>query len=311
MKLYAAALYDTHFVSHNPRWSGLLNDVEHKSLKDTMCRLESYHYIRRSNLTDSIRREGCPVFLDSGAFSAFTKGVEIPLEEYCHYIQENEDVIRHEDGVVLASVLDAIGDPLKTWQNQRRMESLGVTPLPCFHYGDDERFLVEYVKRYPYITLGGMVSVPNSQLSIWLDRVWEKYLTDDAGRPLLKVHGFGLMSEDLLGAYPWWSADSSSWVQASSFGTLLAHQTDGKTWPSLCISSSSPNVKKPNAHFDNMPDAFREAYTADIEHRGYDTERLRTNYWSRRAYNLQLMNEMNDKYAQTKTIFKPKQKGLF
>jgi hypothetical protein len=303
-------MYSNDFVEHGKQ-TGRLDEVERASMERVAYRLESYHYICSGNLVHSIRRGGCPVFLDSGAFSAFTSGVEIDLAQYCAYIQENDDTIRKEDGVVLASVLDAIGDPLKTWQNQKAMERIGVTPLPCFHYGDDERFLQEYVKNYRYITLGGMVSVSSNQLKLWLDRIWDMYLTDGAGRPLLKVHGFGLMSEDLLTRYPWHSADSSSWVQASSFGTLLAHKTHGKTWPSLCISGTSPNTKKQGAHFDNMPVPLRDAYAEDIARRGYDVDRLRDNYWSRRAYNLQLMNEMNERYAELKTTFRPVQRGLF
>ncbi|MCL5459902.1 hypothetical protein M3M33_14795, partial [Loigolactobacillus coryniformis] len=69
-----------------------------------------------------MRRDGAKVFLDSGAFSAYTLGVTLSIDEYCDYIKRNLDIIRVEDGVVMASVLDGIGDALLTYQNQLAME---------------------------------------------------------------------------------------------------------------------------------------------------------------------------------------------
>ena len=128
------------------------------------------------------------MFLDSGAFSAFTLGKVIDLPAYVDYCKRNADIIE------FASVLDGIGDPLLTFKNQKAMEKLGVTPLPCFHYGEDERYLEYYIKNYDYITIGGMVPIATPQLFHWLDRIWAKYLVDGARRAKIKVHGFGLLA---------------------------------------------------------------------------------------------------------------------
>lgn len=202
MKLYLAGLYTSNFDLHG-RLFARLTEAEKKHRLEVRYLLESYHYIHRQSYVDKLRRDGVKVFLDSGAFSAFTKGVEIDIPGYCQYIRDNEDIVEKSDGILCASVLDGIGDPLKTWQNQLYMESLGVQPLPCFHYGEDERYLEWYISKYEYITLGGMVPISTPQLKVWLDHLWDKYLTDGSGRPRLKVHGFGLTTLSLMERYPW------------------------------------------------------------------------------------------------------------
>jgi len=310
MNLYIAGIYMSN-ISVGSRLYARLLEHEQQTLRDIPHHLESYHYIRKGRFTEDIRKTGQQVFLDSGAYSSYTKGVEVSLDDYCTYIQENDDILLKEDGVVLASVLDAIGDPLKTWRNQRTMEQKGVTPLPCFHYGDDERYLVEYIKKYDYITLGGMVATHNKLVRIWLDRIWEKYLSDGSGNPRLKVHGFGLMAEDFLAAYPWHSVDSSTWVQKAFSGMCLGHTLNGFLLPDLHISKRSPRIKVAGGHYDTMSDSYRELYRKDIEQRGYSPERIGTFYGARWAYNIQVMNDLNKKYAELKVSFKSKQRGLF
>src|SRR5690606_10804597 len=123
-------------------------------------------------LVDKMRTDGVKVFLDSGAFSAYTQGVTIDIGQYCEYIQRNADIIE------FASVLDAIGDHVGTYHNQMEMERRGVRPLPCFHYGEPTEVLDYYVENYEYITIGGMVPISTPQLRIWLDRLWDEHLTN-------------------------------------------------------------------------------------------------------------------------------------
>src|SRR3990172_6537333 len=102
MKLFIAAIYTSNY---------------HKS-----C-----HYIQKQTYADKIRADGAKIFLDSGAFSAFTQGAEIDLHGYVDYIKRNYDILdTDDDGTALYSVLDGIGDPLKTYRNQHEMESMGV-----------------------------------------------------------------------------------------------------------------------------------------------------------------------------------------
>ena len=196
MRLFLAGLYTSNFDLQGRIFSRL-TDHEKAMRLAVDNYLESYHYVGRASYVKKMRRDGVKVFLDSGAFSAFTKGVDVDIAGYCSYVRENSDFIE------FASVLDHIGCAQGTYDNQCSMERLGVTPLPCFHYGEDERYLKYYIENYPYITLGGMVPISTPQLALWLDYLFKKYFTDAGGRPTVRIHGFGLTSLPLMKRYPW------------------------------------------------------------------------------------------------------------
>lgn len=278
MDLYIAGIFTANFHKGGTGYAQLdaREQAAHESVDHN---LESYHYVGKQAYVDRIRESGKKVFLDSGAFSAFTLGQVIDLPAYCDYIKANHDIIRMEDNDLMASVLDGIGDPQKTWENQCAMEELGVRPLPCFHYGEDERYLDYYVENYEYITIGGMVPISSPQLFHWLDRIWNDHLVDGSGRPRVKVHGFGLTSVPLMERYPWFSVDSSSWVQIGAHGNLFM---DGKT---LAFSSQSPNAKVAGQHIDTLPPVMREAIEKRLLDQGFDPARMRDNTYARWAYN--------------------------
>lgn len=305
MKLYLAGLYTSNF-DIGGRLYARLTDTERQHRDAVRYYLESYHYIHRQSYVEKLRKDHIKVFLDSGAFSAFTKGVEVDIKAYCRYIQENMDIIENVDGSLCASVLDGIGDPLKTWQNQLLMEQLGVRPLPCFHYGEDERYLEWYIQNYDYITLGGMVPISTPQLKLWLDRIWEQYLTDGSGRPRLRVHGFGLTTLSLMERYPWYSVDSSSWVQIAANGNILVPGTG-----MVSVSLNSPTLKQEGRHLNTIPEMQRQALVRRIEEPGFQVERLQTEYVSRWTYNCYAFREINDYYHEREPIFVPDQIGLF
>jgi hypothetical protein len=306
MKLYLAGIYTANFKIGGSLYNRLTEN-EKRQRESATNLLESYHYIHRQTFVDSIRADGRKVFLDSGAFSAFTKGVEVDLPKYCEYIKRNKDIIEHVDGTLLASVLDGIGDPLKTWQNQLAMEQLGVRPLPCFHYGEDERYLEWYIANYDYITLGGMVPISTPQLKLWLDRIWEKYLTDGSGRPRVKVHGFGLTTVSLMERYPWYSVDSSSWVQIARVGGMLL-MPEARV---INVSNQSPQRRVEGQHIDTLAPPLRKAVEEKLQACGVDTERMRETYLSRWCYNIWAFDQLGIQHFEEDPKFVPDQLGLF
>lgn len=306
MKLYLAGIYTANFKIGGSLYNRLTEN-EKRQRESATNLLESYHYIHRQTFVDSIRADGRKVFLDSGAFSAFTKGVEVDLPKYCDYIKRNKDIIEHVDGTLLASVLDGIGDPLKTWRNQLAMEQLGVRPLPCFHYGEDERYLEWYIANYDYITLGGMVPISTPQLKLWLDRIWEKYLTDGSGRPRIKVHGFGLTTVSLMERYPWYSVDSSAWVQIARVGGMLLIP-EARV---INVSNQSPQRRVEGQHIDTLTPLQRQAVEQKLAACGVDTERMRETYLSRWCYNIWAFDQLGIQHFEEDPKLVPDQLGLF
>lgn len=280
LNIYMAAVYTNNYMVGQRQYEAF-NEREQQVVHNLPHILESYHYIGKQRYVDDIRRNADTVFLDSGAFSAYTLGIDLSVADYCDYIQRNLDIVKVEDNVLIASVLDGIGDPLQTYRNQLEMEARGVRPLPCFHAGEDERYLEWYVKNYEYITLGGMVGSSTKQLCIWLDRMWDKYLTDGAGNARIKVHGFGITSVPIMERYPWHSCDSSSWVQSTAFGTIVTPQHGP-----MSVSEKSPSRHDAGQHICNLSEIEQNYVLQLLEDNGFTYERLSTVYESRAAYNL-------------------------
>lgn len=299
MKLYLAGLYTSYF-DKGGRVYARLTEAERRHRDNVRYFLESYHYIHRDSYVRRIKKDGIRVFLDSGAFSSYTKGVKVDIYRYCDYILENQDMIEY------ASVLDAIGDVDQTWRNQVTMESQGVRPLPCFHYGEPEEALEHYVANYDHITLGGMVPISTPQLKLWLDRIWGEYLTNPDGTPKIKVHGFGLTSLTLMLRYPWYSVDSSSWVQIAANGSILIPGMG-----TLAVSANSPAAKEANRHLDTLPELQREAVLDRIRQVGFEPDRLRTEYVSRWCFNCWAFTQLNYELEHKDLRFLPEQPTLF
>lgn len=210
------------------------------------------------------------LFLDSGAFSAWSQGKEIDIYEYIDFIKEHINVID-----VYAN-LDVIGDPEATWKNQMIMEKAGLKPLPVFHYGEDEKWLKRMLtKDYDYISLGGMVPISTSDLIHWLDYVYKTYLCDDKGMPIVKVHGFGLTSLRLMVRYPWFSVDSTSWVLTGRMGSIYIPKYRNGKWVydedswKICVSNRSPGTKEAGKHITTMSKIEKEILLNYIYEKGY------------------------------------------
>jgi hypothetical protein len=287
MHVYTAAVFSNSYMRGQDRYEKL-TDHERNIVHNLPNILESWHYVGKQRFVDDMRRESAKIFLDSGAFSAWTLGVTLSVADYCEYIKRNADILRVDGRSTMASVLDGIGDPLQTFRNQLEMEDRGVRPLPCFHKGEDERYLEWYIQKYEYITIGGMVGSSAKQLSIWLDRIWDRYLVDGSGRARVKVHGFGLTSIPLMEAYPWFSCDSSSWIQAAAFGSVVTPQHGP-----IKVSDKSPSRHDEGQHITTLSPAETDYLFQLLEKQGFTYERLSTVYEARAAYNLWAFGMIN------------------
>lgn len=153
------------------------------------------------------------LFLDSGAFSAFRKKEILDPLKYAEFVKT------WKDEFFVYAGLDVIGDPFETYKNQMILEKQNLMPLPCFHFGEDIKWLKRYLKKYEYIAIGGLVSHSRNwtQMLSFLDRVWDEILKIS---PEIKVHGFGVQDEELIKRFPWFSVDATSVHMQARYGGI-------------------------------------------------------------------------------------------
>lgn len=149
------------------------------------------------------------LFLDSGAFSAYTQDKTINLDVYAEFIKQYESKITHYAN------LDVIGDAEKTFENYKLLKAKGLKPMPVYHYGEARSYLKRYIDEgESYIALGGMVGKQNS-FTCQLEELFDQYSH-------IKFHGFGLSNPVHVNKYPWYSVDSSTWSTGARMGHLIA-----------------------------------------------------------------------------------------
>jgi hypothetical protein len=251
-------------------------------------RLHSYYYARR-NPTGSTNTEtrtfewdvenGVDIFLDSGAFSAMTQGIEIDIQEYIDFIK------RYEKSLEVYANLDVIGIDGRPPDresaemgiaNQRIMEKAGLRPIPVFHFREPFDILEQFVAEYDYIALGGAVGFSASVLIPWLDKCFRDIICDPkTGIPRVRIHGFGITSIPLLLRYPWYSVDSSSWSMGGRLGSIhVPRYRDGewiydeRSW-FVPVSNKNPGLKEIGGHIETLPPRQKQIVLDYIHAKGF------------------------------------------
>jgi hypothetical protein len=293
MKIYTAGFYQrTTSATGHSRAAAMANPPHI---------LESFHYIGSNpKWAKMIRADKRTVFLDSGAFSMFTQGIKVDLNRYARFVLGNRDIFH------AVSNLDVIGkgNELESYKRQKQLETLLGKDIvyPVHHARDQDKWLERYLAEgYDYIFLGGMVPETTNYLYIWLDRMFDKYLTNDDGTAKVKVHGFGLTTQELMFRYPWYSVDSTRWVMASMFGTILLDmpQPDG-TITDYIVDMSTRSPRKENLdswHYSTMTPEFQKQINARLEEleavrcKSADEPMLEEQMGFRQGYNPKALSE--------------------
>jgi hypothetical protein len=194
--------------------------------------LLSYHYFRDIDLEKLLREnftEPYPeLFADSGAFSAMTQGAVITVDEYAEWLKRWSHLFS------TYANLDVIRNPEVTWANQQRLEDQGFAPLPVFHVATPWEWLEHYLERYQYIALG-VAGSRSSKYMGWVVRCFQMARQEGAP-PRAVYHGFGITAWTPLRNFPWYSADSSSWMAGFRYGSMKVFNSMAGEWVSMHAS---------------------------------------------------------------------------
>lgn len=238
-------------------------------------RLWSYYFITQKEMDD--KKKKVELFLDSGAFSAWSQKSSINIKEYIAFIKENEHLID-----VYAN-LDVIGNSKASWRNQRIMEKAGLKPMPVYHLEDPIEDLHKCVEEYEYFGLGGMArGVRAYTRREYLDKCFNIICDTPDRMPKCKVHGFGMTSLTLMLLYPWYSVDSTTWVITGRVGSIFVPKRSGGKWIydetslKLDVSNKNPTKNKrtskagvPSTHIDQLKPEQKKVFVDYLNEKGY------------------------------------------
>ena len=270
------------------------------------------------NYFESIRNGDykAKLFVDSGAFTMWTRGNSVDVDAYIEWLNANSDCIElfgqvdsiPGDRVCGASYEQVKEAAAKTWENylymaERVHNKSGL--LYTFHIGEPFEYLqtaLEYVdsegNHIPYIALGGMVGKPKESRVNFLVKCFD--IITKSSNPDVKVHAFGMTDWDLLEAFPFESADSTSWLMTGAMGGIM---TDFGV-----VSVSSQACNDPS-YFKYLPEKHLRVFEEQLNASGFTVEQLQKEYAPRRIFNIMYMQ---NKLKNLKVNFKKfAKKSLF
>lgn len=257
---------------------------------------QKYKHSRRTQYKGNI-------FIDSGAFSVHTKGIELDVDEYIEYINSIDkdihifaqvDKIPGEFGKekTKEQILEA---PKLSWENYLYMKDRVKSRdklLPIFHQGEDFKWLenmLEYKhedgQHIAYIGISPANDKSAKEKEIFIHKCFN--IIKKSSNPSVKTHAFGMTSKWILERYPFTSADSTSWLMTGANGNIMT--------PYDIILVSDKKLSDPS-HIMNMPEEARKNIQYFVEKLGYTLESAMCDYKVRMCINIAYLKQWADNY---------------
>ena len=250
-----------------------------------------------SNLNDrkiilSTNKTG-KIFVDSGAYSAYTKNKIVNVDDYINFLNTNThkfDLFAQVDKIpgeygkkkTMQQIQDA---PKQSWENYLYMRNRVVEKdklLPVFHRREDFKYLENMLlwkdennRHIPYIALAPTTDSSTKEKDIFLSECFD--LISRLKRDDVKTHLFGVTSLELIKKYPANSCDSTMWIKAAIFGEIVIILKNRAI--RVIISDKRIKLKKDiEIVIDNYCNVL-----------GYNIEDLKDNPISRQCFNIDVL----------------------
>ena len=274
--------------------------------------LFSFAYTEPYKSDKLLKRHKCNIMLDSGAFTAWSKGKEVDLDAYIKFVKK---IKKEYPYPVLAVNLDKIpgvsgrkpsqeeiDESAKVgWKNYLYMRDKGIESIHVFHQGESFDWLKTMIKECPYIGISPCNDYADSKKDKWLYDTFS-VLKREGMLGVTKTHAFGMTSINLLKKYPFYSADSSAYAFTSAFG--IVHTPYGK----VVISDQQKDHKD---HIDRKPDLIKEKLVKYIESYGFSYKLAKENYRFRNIINIHYYLKIESDINKNPVVFDDSQKSLF
>jgi len=191
-------------------YSGMLKEIGAENI------LQSAFYLRYKNQPNE---DNFPFYLlDSGGFTARKQKKDIDVRQYIDFLNKYK--------VKYAFELD-VPCMKTTLQNRTLLKThTDATIIPVYHLSsylrEDYRGLLDdMLADFDYVSLGGMAEGGRTD-----HKKKEKFFryVFNKTRDKIKVHGLGVTASDTLKKYPFYSVDSTTWINSVKYGIYVEYK---------------------------------------------------------------------------------------
>lgn len=248
------------------------------------------------------------IMLDSGAFTAWSKGTKQSLDSvvasYDGILEKYGDLVRQWWFINLDVIPGSKGSPATPEQMHQAMcesdhnfEKLraryGERVLPVYHQFEPASRLKDVASQNPnYICISPQNDVAEP-LRVKFSKSAHQALKQI--NAITKTHGLATTGMRMMTIVPWFSADSTAWMMSAALGGILFF--NGKTFVKVDMSERDIE-KKPTVnrqHWRFIPKSLREMIAAEAATRLMTVDDLRDSYAARSAFNMEtLINSIGD-----------------
>lgn len=239
------------------------------------------------------------LFIDSGAFSVAHSDAVVDIDSYIAYINNNSTIpIWAELDVIPYPILNSVTAKYcsnESWKNYIYMRERVVPDceiLPLYHFGEPKSGLLRILNTpingelVSYIGIGGRHGVSTEEQIRYFNEIF--VLIQNSENPNVKVHAFGITVPKLLESFPFFSADSTTWLQSAINGSILTEDLQ------MLLISDGTRFNKSN--IQSMPKEVLNKILPTIYKYGYTYEELCCDYKARLRYNIDIMLNWEQHY---------------
>jgi hypothetical protein len=161
-----------------------------------------------------------------------------------------------------------------------------------FHFGEDIKYLKRILntKQFgmlpAYIGIGGRHGVSTDEQRKYFKSIFDVIRASD--NPYVKVHAFGMTTLSLLEEFPFYSADSTSWLKTAVYGGVMTRDFG------IVNVSAKSSFKKENVH--HADEFLLEPFLQEVKRKGFTLEGLQNEYEQRLLFNIETMKEWVKNY---------------
>lgn len=264
-----------------------------------VCKLFTQLTERKSiNEWADLKREGTfhgKLMVDSGAFSAHTRGADLDVDEYIGYIDSlgtGVDLaiqVDHIPGVfgVPRTKQQILEAPKKSWDNFLYMRDHVNDPdkiLAVFHQDEDFKWLKNMLdyrdvnnKPLKYICISSSKDKHTKLREDWYYKVFS--IIQNSSNPDIKTHSLGTSSINHMELFPFTSSDATSWIQVAARGYIYTEMGLMLVSDQTIQNGSGEN----NAFMDKAKRNFLEGY---IPRFGMNCEDIQRHSEYRQLFNM-------------------------
>lgn len=291
---------------HEQEWLKV-TDCHYKCWSHAFIEQGGLHYMKSmEDMMNMDIEHGVGIMMDSGAFSFHqmtkkkkTKSGKTSYQKVDDKTLLDETVRRYVKFIQRRGEefdffvnFDYVKDSKTVWDMQKRLEKMGIRPMPMYHGDSSIEWFRRYLEEgYDYIGLGSLKQPRSSWRAAqqFIDDVFNEIEKFEVRGRKIWMHGFGRTSYALMWGWPWGSVDSSTWARVGGHGRILIPTSKKITM--IHVSNRGTTSGHGTHGLEKTSLKHIEKF---VEARGFDLGKLRESKHQRDLFNGFIFSHIND-----------------